>query len=104
VEKPKLLKCPGRIINETDGDSMKIKWLEPTYTDNCGKYPECRVTQTPNIYSGSEFTIAGSPYIVSYDTRDPSGNVNEECRFTVEIKKKPGIKIYLPSEKICIFL
>ena len=84
-----MLTCPGGIIRETDKPNMQVFWKEPTYTDNCGVYPDCKIDKSSTIDSGTLFVV-DIPYTVKYTARDPSSNVNVECSFQVRIKKKPG--------------
>ena len=89
-QKPKLLECPGRIVKETANKTLRIFWDPPKYEDNCGNYTNCPVDVIPiGPISGSDFA-APSISTISYTARDPSGNTNEECTFTVEVKKKLG--------------
>uniref|UniRef100_A0A7M5V322 HYR domain-containing protein n=1 Tax=Clytia hemisphaerica TaxID=252671 RepID=A0A7M5V322_9CNID len=84
TEKPKLVSCPGNIAKEITTGSIRIFWNQPVYTDNCGK--TC-LTIIPDTSSGSRFLV-DSIHTVRYIAKDPSGNRNEECVFTVEVKRK----------------
>ena len=48
-EKPVNVKCPDNIKGEIKmgKDSVKIGWKTPTYRDNCGEYPFCKVDVIP---------------------------------------------------------
>ena len=80
-----MISCPGNIVKETTANRIRIFWDEPVYTDNCGK--SCSIAVVSSVSSGTEF-IAGSINTVRYAARDPSGNRNDECVFTVKVNKK----------------
>ena len=83
-EKPVNTYCPDDIERRTNKAKMQITWKEPKYTDNCGGYSECHIDQWSNIASNMFDT--GAKYAVSYTARDPSGNTNTDCSFTVSVK------------------
>ena len=83
-EKPVNTYCPDDIKKRTTEAKMQVTWDPPRYTDNCGDYGECLVTQKSNI-AGNMFDT-GASYPVTYTARDPSGNINTDCAFTVFVK------------------
>ena len=86
-EAPVLLTCPNNIIKETTSDAIEVLWNHPTYSDNCGSYPNCTLNILYNVAPGSMF-LSSTTNTVRYEARDPSGNVNEQCIFKIIIKKK----------------
>ena len=60
-------------------------WTEPTYTDNCGVYPDCKVDKTTDVHNGEEFKVNVPPVPVLYTAIDPSGNKNDDCTFSVKL-------------------
>eukprot|EP00111_Clytia_hemisphaerica_P015651 TCONS_00046199-protein len=96
-QKPKKLDCPDNIVNETSNADMQIFWKVPTYEDNCGKYPNCSIDVIPmeGPISGSKFAKK-TETTIRYTARDPSGNLNEECTFTVKVNEKPVSNICPP--------
>ena len=97
-----MLTCPDPQTIELaqPEDTKRMFWVEPTYKDNCGVYPNCTIDIKTSIQSGSEFNINSSPYIVRYKARDPSGNVNEECTFKITIKRKGIFLLFQRKKKL----
>ena len=86
-EKPRKIRCPDNIIKKTVQQQEIITWQEPIFEDNCGDYSKCNVRVSSNRPNGGVYQV-NSQVQIKYTAIDPSNNINEECTFTVSIKRR----------------
>ncbi len=84
VGSPRMLSCPDDIVATTTEQSIRVNWAIPGYSDNCE--PSCQLSIVSNFQPLRSKFRSGTTNTVHYVAKDPSGNSNRDCVFTVTVK------------------
>ena len=81
TEKPKVTYCPEHIYKIIVGSTAVVTWTEATFSDNV------KVTKIDSTFKSGDTFHQGTTNVY-YTADDAAGNRNDECYFTVQLRRK----------------
>jgi hypothetical protein len=89
--KPVFVNCPSDVTlnNDPSKCGAAVFWMAPIATDDCG----VTVTQIGGPAPGAYLEISDSPYTITYQATDPSGNTAIcSWKITIQDREKPDVE------------